>query len=154
MTVIPLPVRIQARAVIVNDLGEILLVKHVDEIPADPNEPERLEYWVAPGGGLEEDETHLECALREAHEETSVTGLTYLRELLVYEKPLRYGEQMMLMQAHYLLFRHIGRSELRPDPNENITDVRWWPIEEIERSNETFLPRELFASLREDFSKE
>jgi ADP-ribose pyrophosphatase YjhB (NUDIX family) len=136
--------------VIINDHGEVLLVRHDDTVPSDPNEPERLSYWVVPGGKLEEGESHEECAAREAEEETAVTGLVFVRPLFVYEKPLLYKEGMRMMHAHYLLFRCGGRPEVQlNDDFENIGAVRWWSLNEIASSNEYFLPEKLFDELRE-----
>lgn len=145
-----LPIRLQARAVVINGFGEVLLVKHDDEVPADPNEPDRLRYWVAPGGAIEEGESFAECAAREAEEETGVTELTLIRELPIIRKPLMYAAGMRMMVAHYFLFRCEGRPEIRPnDPGENIIDVRWWSLDEIRSSNDYFLPESLFADLPE-----
>jgi 8-oxo-(d)GTP phosphatase len=145
-----LQIRLQARAVVINGQGEVLLVKHVDTVPADPNEPDRLAYWVAPGGKIEEGESLAECAARETEEETGVTGLTLVHELATIRKPLMYGEGMRMMIAHYFLFRCEGRPEIQPnDPGENITDVRWWSLDEIEESDEHFLPTSLFAELQD-----
>lgn len=149
-----LPIRLQSRAVVINDHGEVLLVRHDDTVPADPNEPERLSYWVVPGGKLEDGESHEECAAREAKEETGVTGLEFERPLFVYEKVLMYREGLRMMQAHYMLFRCAGRPEVwQNDDFENIGAVRWRSLEEIAASSEYFLPEKLFAELREISAK-
>jgi ADP-ribose pyrophosphatase YjhB (NUDIX family) len=143
-----LPIRLQSRAVIINDHGEVLHLRHDDKEPADPNEPERLSYWVVPGGKIEEGESPEQCAKREAQEETGVTSLIFERQLFVYEKPLLYREGMRMMQAHYMLFRCIGRPEVwLNDDFENIGAVRWWSLEEIAVSDDYFLPEKLFAEL-------
>jgi ADP-ribose pyrophosphatase YjhB (NUDIX family) len=145
-----LPIRLQSRAVIINDHGEVLLVRHDDSVPADPNQPERLSYWVVPGGKLEDGESHEQCAKREAEEETGVTGLVFERPLFVYEKPLLYREGMRMMHAHYILFRCAGRPEVWPnDDFENIGAARWWSIEGIAASSDYFLPEQLFEELPE-----
>jgi ADP-ribose pyrophosphatase YjhB (NUDIX family) len=145
-----LPIRLQARAVVINDLGEALLIRHEDAVPADPNEPDRLSYWVVPGGKLEEGESFADCAARETEEETGIGGLMLLRELPLIRKPLRYAEGMRMMVAHYFLFKCTGKPEpWLNDPGENITDVRWWSLEAIKTSGDHFLPESLFQDLPE-----
>lgn len=145
-----LPLRVQARAVVINDLGRVLLIRHEDRVPADPLQPERLAYWVVPGGKLEEGENLVECAARETEEETGISGLTLVRELPLIRKPLMYKEGMRMMVAHYFLFRCVGPQEpCLNDPSENITHARWWSLEEIKSSTDSFLPENLFASLQD-----
>jgi ADP-ribose pyrophosphatase YjhB (NUDIX family) len=149
-----LPIREQARAVIINDLGEVLLVRHEDTVPSDPNQPERLEYWVCPGGKREDGETWIECAAREAQEETGIAGLLHMKELTIYRKPLQYGEGMRMMVAYYHLFRCEGKPTVRPnDPDENITDARWWSFPDIKGSSEWFLPEAVFEMIKSEIGE-
>ena len=148
---VDLPIREQARAVIRNDRGEVLLVQHVDTVPTDPNEPEKLTYWVCPGGKREDGETWVACARREAQEETGIEEITHVREMTVVRKPLMYAEGMRMMVAYYHLFKCEGKPDVRPsDPGENIAQVRWWTLEEINASSEYFLPEVVFEMLKEE----
>jgi ADP-ribose pyrophosphatase YjhB (NUDIX family) len=145
-----LPIRVQARAVVINAVGEILLIQHTDTVPADPNEPERLVYWVVPGGKLEQGESLRDCAERETVEETGVSGLSFVAELPIIRKPLMFAQGMRMMEAHYFLFRCDGKPAVwLNSPTENITDVCWWKLEEIEASRDAFLPASLFQDLNE-----
>ncbi|HET6400922.1 MAG TPA: NUDIX hydrolase [Candidatus Kapabacteria bacterium] len=149
-------IRNQARGIVINSRGEMLLVKHADTVPADPNEPERLEYWVAPGGGLEVGETYEEAAIREVFEETGLEVRGECRHIHTLEKLLMFGNELRMMHAQYYLIHHAEEpSEVRnADPGEGITDVRWWSYEECLQSNETFIPHgilDIFRDARAEF---
>jgi 8-oxo-dGTP pyrophosphatase MutT (NUDIX family) len=76
--------RIRSAAIVI-DNNKILLVKH--------KHPESgIEFWVPPGGGLEDSESIYDCAIRETYEETGLKvilgEIRYLREFIDPE----YGE--------------------------------------------------------------
>ncbi len=69
--------RISAGGIVVQD-GKVLLVRLV--------EPDRYDFWVMPGGGIEADEGILRAAEREVWEETNLTvkaeRIAYVEELI------------------------------------------------------------------------
>ena len=69
--------RISAGA-IVEDRGRLLMVRHVV--------PGKYDFWVAPGGGVQGDESYEEAAAREVWEETglevSMGQLLYIEDLV------------------------------------------------------------------------
>jgi 8-oxo-dGTP diphosphatase len=69
--------RISAGAII-EDHGRVLLVRHVV--------PGRYDFWVAPGGGVKDEESYEEAATREVWEETGlnvkVGRLLYIEDLV------------------------------------------------------------------------
>jgi len=64
--------------VIAEHEGRVLLVRHVL--------PGRYDFWVAPGGGVKDEESYEEAAAREVREETglnvSVGRLLYIEDLI------------------------------------------------------------------------
>jgi 8-oxo-dGTP diphosphatase len=69
--------RISAEAIVEHE-ARILLVRHVL--------PGKYDFWVAPGGGVKEDESYEEAAAREVKEETglavNVGRLLYIEDLV------------------------------------------------------------------------
>jgi 8-oxo-dGTP pyrophosphatase MutT (NUDIX family) len=138
--------RKNARAILLNDFGEILLIQHTDTTPANPNNPEQLVYWVPPSGGVEEGDTYEQAAVRELNEETGISVKTVERCILERESDLlRFGELIRHREKFFL-----ARISGRPTPvidfantGENISNARWWPLAEIGVSTETFFPEGL-----------
>jgi 8-oxo-dGTP diphosphatase len=66
-----------AAGVLVEEGGRILMVRHM--------RPGHYDFWVAPGGGVQGDESLAEAARREAREETGIDvepiRLAYIEEL-------------------------------------------------------------------------
>ena len=70
--------RIRSAAIVV-DNDKILLVKH-------KHPKSGIEFWVPPGGGLEDSESIYDCAIRETYEETGLKvilgEIRYLHEFV------------------------------------------------------------------------
>ncbi len=148
----PLRIRRTARAIVVNDREEVLLIQHSDTSPANPKQPDRLIYWVAPGGGVEDNETYEAAAIRELKEETGVHIESVERCILRRDIDLLYGKELVTSREYFFLARIVGRptpTRFKVHPEENISDFRWWPISEIETSNETFFPEGLILLLKD-----
>jgi 8-oxo-dGTP diphosphatase len=66
-----------AAGVLVEEGGRILMVRH--------RRPGHYDFWVAPGGGVQGEESLADAARREAHEETGIDvepiRLAYIEEL-------------------------------------------------------------------------
>jgi 8-oxo-dGTP diphosphatase len=87
--------RIRAAAIIVKD-DAILLVKH-----KNPNNG--FEWWVPPGGGLEDNESIYDCARRETLEETGLKvelgQILYLREFVETSRARHHFEIFILANS-------------------------------------------------------
>jgi 8-oxo-dGTP pyrophosphatase MutT (NUDIX family) len=149
-----LRIRKVARAIVLNEFDEILLIQHSDVTPADPKNPDVLEYWVPPGGGVEEAETFEEAAIRELVEETGVEVSKVERCILTRDADLMYAGELVAQQDRFFLARVSGRPSLTQfTPTEGIVKARWWPIIEVETSTESFFPSGLAALIREQLEK-
>lgn len=84
--------RIRSAAVVTKN-DTVLLVKHKDPVTG-------FEFWVPPGGGLEEGENIYDCARREAYEETGLAvelgWILYLREYIETSQSRHHFEVFIL----------------------------------------------------------
>jgi 8-oxo-dGTP diphosphatase len=107
--------------VIVEEGGRLLLVRHVKSGAYD--------FWVAPGGGVQGDESLLDGARREAREETG---------LEVEPAKLAYIEELINPETRHCKFWFVGKvqgGELSVDHPETkrelITEAAWLSKDEL-----------------------
>ena len=146
-----LRIRNVARVIVVNEDDEILLVRHSDKAAVNPDQPDVLTYWVPPGGGIEDGETFEEAAIRELREETGVEIPEVDRSILARDVNLFYGSEFLTQHELFFLAKVKDRpslSNFTPNDSEVIVDARWWPIDEIEKSNESFFPADIVKLLK------
>lgn len=110
------------------------------------------EFWVTPGGGLESGESDEDALRREVAEETGASRFSADR--LVWTRRVEFtwdNRDYSQNESFYLV---------RTDPFEPVMDgnpaqgeasafreFRWWSVEDIGRSEETFSPRNLYSLL-------
>jgi ADP-ribose pyrophosphatase YjhB (NUDIX family) len=109
--------------VLVESEGRILVVRHVKAGAYD--------FWVAPGGGVQGDESLRQAAQREAREETGLD---------VEPLDLAYIEELMQPGLRHCKFWFTGRalggtlSADAPEATaEHITEAAWLSREELQR---------------------
>ncbi len=111
-------------AVVLNDQGQILLVKHV---------PRTGDFWggqwMVPGGGLELGEALEEGIIREVEEETNLK-VEVLRHVSTLDRIVREGDEVKLHVVYVdFLVRPVG-GDLRP--SSDVGAARWFSRDEIE----------------------
>jgi 8-oxo-dGTP pyrophosphatase MutT (NUDIX family) len=127
-------IRNSARAVMINERGEMLLFKFTFH-----RRDGSKTLWVTPGGGLEEGESFEEALKREVFEETGV--MLDAVGPWIWTKEMRFegdGQPFLSHERYYLV--KVAGSELELD---NMTDVekgtlkdcKWWSAEEIRQSS-------------------
>jgi 8-oxo-dGTP pyrophosphatase MutT (NUDIX family) len=104
--------------------------------------------WLTPGGGVEDHETHAEGAIRELFEETglrvnsvgdpiwNIEGKSVFNDGHVQTT---YSEYFVVRtQSFELTDEHWMENEFI-----DITDVRWWTLDELLNSGEKYSPEPL-----------
>jgi len=141
-----LRLRQAARAIVLDDDERILLVRF--------DFPHESSIWATVGGGLEPGETHEQAALRELAEEAGLEGvelgpLVWRRTAVFRFRANNWDGQeevyFLLRTAPFEPRPRLSWAELE---SEFVTDVRWWTLDELERSEERFAPGQLRELLR------
>lgn len=121
--------RDRAQALVVRN-EKILMVKH------------RLsgrEFYCLPGGGVEENETYEQAALRELSEESLVIG-KIIRKLSIQFKPDNKGEvHTFLVEIEEGAVPGIGIDPELPKEEQSIIGVEWLALDEIGEVDRAYL---------------
>ena len=132
-----------SRLVVIDPEGRVLLFRI--------REPRTgLPFWLTPGGGLEEGETHLEAAGRELREETGLRDVDIGGALWRGRRPFYFRGRDYDQEEVFFMVRV---SPFEPDLGgaedyEMDLEHRWWTLEELESTGETVLPPGLGGLLR------
>jgi ADP-ribose pyrophosphatase YjhB (NUDIX family) len=108
-------IRIRAACVAVDGAGRLLLVQH---------RKDGLDYWLLPGGGVEEGETIVEAARRELFEETGLEGDVGRPLLLCESIDPREGRHIV----HVAFLAAVRRGTLTPGLDGRLVDAAWLPL--------------------------
>ena len=146
-------VRPSARVLVLDPASRVLLLGARLTDPAVP--PGKVLFWYTPGGGVEDGESLRTAAVRELAEEIGLVvepgeleGPVWLRRFV---GPFA-GEDIDNRETYFLLRDVVhevdpsGRTELELLGEE---PHRWWSVDEIAASGETFAPRDLADALPE-----
>lgn len=140
-----LRLRQASRIIVVDDDERVLLVRF--------DFPDEAPVWATVGGGLEPGETHERAARRELAEEAGLEGVELGRPVWTRTHVFELGVSWDGQSETFFLVRtppfeprpRLSWEQLR---SEFVTDIRWWSLDEIERSEERFAPGQLHELLR------
>ena len=109
-------------------------------------------WWVAPGGGLEDDETHEDAARREVAEETGFELDELGPCVWTREHVFRFEGRLYCQQERYFV-ASVPAFEPRPKllgaaEVGVFGGLRWWTLPELEDTDEEFAPADLPALVR------
>jgi 8-oxo-dGTP pyrophosphatase MutT (NUDIX family) len=144
----PLPRR-AGRVLLIDDRQRVLLFHGFD--PARP----RHEYWITPGGGLDDGESTAECAARELFEETglrrapSELGPAVWCEVTEFPfdgRWYRQYQEFFLVRVPSWEVDTTGFSELE---RNSVDGHRWWSVEELATTGDRYYPENLANLIRE-----
>lgn len=144
--------RLAVRALLINAKKQVLLLKNLPGFfkhPLSARFPERP-FWITPGGGIEQGETHRQALVRELHEET---GILEDEILSIHEPAIWYREVILeknnipclFKETFYLVRVGSVKVQLENNPDafekEYLSSLRWWSLEELLASDEIFFPQ-------------
>lgn len=142
------PLSKSIRAVLLTDSGSVLLMKIAGR---------RGEMWITPGGRVKEGESPESTLSREIEEETGRAGMLLGAEIWIRHASFDVDGIPRPEQERFFLIptERFDPVTFRMEVPERAVfrEFRWWPIEEVARSNERFAPRrlgELLLALRRD----
>ena len=136
------------------EAGRVLLVDGRDRVllfcGVDPHRPESRPFWVTPGGGLDDGETHRDGALRELAEETGLSAITSvdLGEP-VWERDCAFEFESVHYRQHeyFFLLRVAAHSVDVSGFNElerrTVKGHRWWSVDELAATDQLIYPTTL-----------
>ena len=137
-----------ARALLIADRS-VLLIKG-----CDPAHPELGEWWLTPGGGIEEGESFEVAVAREVFEETGLALDAREFGSVVATRVAEFdfdGEQYH--QREWFFAARVPRFAPHTEGWDDIEqrallDHRWWSLEELVATDELLYPKELAALMR------
>ncbi len=122
-------------------------MKYHERTPSDPTLTKPMSFWVPPGGDVHEDETFEAAVVREIEEETGIVLKGDLPWIWTRDHQLMYEGELRHFHERYFVARVEAPAKLHNRTDEPIIDARWWKLEDIEASSETFFPQGLASLL-------
>lgn len=92
----------------------------------------RLNKWDLPKGKIEKEETVADCAIREVEEECGISGVKIINPLPDTFHIYNLNDELILKHTHWFEMNSDFIGELKPQIEENITEVSWMSKNEIQ----------------------
>jgi 8-oxo-dGTP diphosphatase len=144
-------VRPTARLLVFDPDGRLLLFQCRDDANLDAGF-----FWIAPGGGVEQDETDEQAALRELREETGIESSAAIGPCVLEREGIGrhsdYGDQDIVYRDRYFTIRLSSDEVAHLDPalvaRAGYIDLRWWSLAELESTTDPVWPEGLATVIR------
>jgi 8-oxo-dGTP pyrophosphatase MutT (NUDIX family) len=144
--------RPSARLLILDEASRVLLFRYTHRTGPLTGD----DYWSTPGGGLEENETFAQAALRELKEETGLIQPAIGDAVASREFTMQMPDgEFVTSEERYFVIRAndiaLQQSAWTKQEAEVIADMRWWSDQDLIGTDETVWPenlREMLATIR------
>ncbi len=135
--------RKSARVVLLNDVDQVFLINSVD--PADAS---KGSWWELPGGGIDPGEHSAATVQRELWEEGGLSNAQVGPVVWTQHVEFDFGGYHFDQDEVIHIAWTTERTIERPQGLEALEvlayrGARWWPVSEVARSDEAFLPPDL-----------
>ena len=136
------------RVLLLDETDRLLLLLDSD-LGLDPV----AHWWVTPGGGVDPGESDLEAAVRELWEETGLVvdaGALVgplLTRLVVHGYSDKIVDQTEVFFAVRVPKFTIDTTAHTEEEQLTVADIRWWDLDDLERTDDDVWPRDLVAVL-------
>lgn len=137
-----------SRVVLLDENDRFLLL-----LTASPRLQTPVVRWLTPGGGVEDHESHAEGAIRELFEETGLRVDSVGEPIWSIEGQSIFNDgHVQSTYSEYFVVRTTSFELTNENWMDNefvdITDVRWWTVEELQSSGEKYSPEPLVDLLQ------
>ncbi|MGD8189888.1 NUDIX hydrolase [Brevibacillus ginsengisoli] len=135
-------IRKAARLLVLDTQNRLLLFKI-----KDPFNPETGEFWVTPGGGLDEGESFEEAALRELWEETGIRDVHIGPWIWTREAQFLWEDERIQAHERYFVARvnttEVTLKNFTALEKESYREHKWWKVGELAVTNDLIIPNKL-----------
>lgn len=137
-----------SRVVLLDENDRFLLL-----LTASPRLQTPVVRWLTPGGGVEDHESHAQGAIRELFEETGLRVDSVGEPIWSIEGQSIFNDgHVQTTYSEYFVVRTTSFELTNENWMDNefvdITDVRWWTLEELITSGEKYSPEPLLEVIQ------
>jgi len=147
------PHRRVSRILLFDEQDALLLL-----LTASPSLATPVVRWLTPGGGVEDHESHHEGAVRELFEETGLVVHDLGAPVWTMSGQSHFADGTS--QTTYTEFFVTRTRRFMPvrdnwmdNEHVDISDIRWWSLDELETTTEPFAPLDLTSIIRSQLSR-